>query len=147
MLVHVRNPRPAASIWNLQREVDDVFRRAFGVDWDWPFAAPAASALEVLPDADGVTVRAELPGVDPAAIAINVEGRTLTIKAERHEEKRENGAYQLRERAYGSFSHAFHLSDDLDPDTVTAEAKNGILTVRIAKRAEAKPRQIEVKVS
>lgn len=145
MLIHVRNPRPARGAWTLQREVDDVVRRAFGFD-RLP-AAPAASALEVLPDADGVTIRAELPGVDPAAIAINVEGRTLTVKAERHDEKREQGSYQLRERAYGSFAHAFRLSDDLDAEAVSAEAKHGVLTVRVPKRAEAKPRQIEVKVS
>lgn len=145
MLVHVRDRRPARSAWSLQREVDDVFRRAFG--FDVPSFAPAASALDVVPDADGVTVRAELPGVEPSAIAINVEGRTLTIKAERNAEKRENGSYQLRERAYGTFSHSFRLSDDLDAEAVSAEAKHGVLTLRIPKRAEAKPRQIEVKVS
>ncbi|MBX3028448.1 Hsp20/alpha crystallin family protein [bacterium] len=144
MLVHVRRPRHAGGVRSLQREVDDVFRRAFG--FDFLSAAPAASAVEIVPDADGVTVRAELPGVDPAAIAINVEGRTLTIKAERREERREKGAYQLRERAFGSFSHAFRLSDDLDGEAITAEAKHGVLTVRIPKRAEARPRQIEVKV-
>jgi HSP20 family protein len=143
MLVHVRDRRPTAA-WSLQRDVDEVFRRAFG--FDRQVSAPAA-ALEVLPDADGVTLRAELPGVDPAAIAIGVEGRILTIKAERNAEKRESGAYQLRERAYGAFSQAFRLSDDLDAEAVNAEAKHGVLTVRIAKRAEAKPRQIEVKVS
>ena len=142
MFVHVRDARPTPSAGNLQREVDEVFRRAFGFDW----AAPA-SALEVQPDADGVTVRAELPGVDPAAIAIGVEGRTLTIQAERKAEKRENGADQLRERAYGTFSHAFRLSDDLDAEAISAEARHGVLTLRIPKRPEAKPRQIEVKVS
>ena len=145
MLVRVRDRRPARAAWSLQRDVDDVFRRAFG--FDRLAGAPAASALEVLPDADGVTVRAELPGVDPAAIAIGVEGRTLTIKAERNAEKRENGAYQLRERPYGALSHAFRLSDDLDAEAISAEAKHGVLTVRIPKRAEAKPRQIEVKVN
>lgn len=143
MLVHVRDRRTTRSPWGLQREVDDVFRRAVGFD----FAAAPASALEVQPDADGVTVRAEVPGVDPAAITIGVEGRTLTITAERSAEPRENGAYQLRERTYGSFSHAFRLSDDLDAEAVTAEAKHGVLTVRIPKRPAAKPRQIEVKVS
>lgn len=143
MLVHVRDRRPTHSAWGLQREVDDVFRRAFGFDR----AVTPSSALEVQPDADGVTVRAELPGVDPAAITIGVEGRTLTIKAERSAEKRETGAYQLRERSYGAFSHSFRLSDDLDAEAVSAEAKHGVLTVRVPKRPEAKPRQIEVKVS
>lgn len=145
MLVHVRDRRPAHSPWGLQRQVDDLFHRAFG--FDWPTGAAAAAPFEVLPDADGVTIRAEVPGVEPSTIAVGVEGRTLTIKAERATEKRDNGTYQLRERAYGPFSHAFRLSDDLDPESITAEAKHGVLTVRIAKRAAAKPRQIEVAVA
>ena len=145
MLVHVRDRRPARAAWSLQRDVDDVFRRAFG--FDRLTNTPAAAAMEVVPDADGVTLRAELAGVEPSAIAIGVEGRTLTIKAERKTEKRENGSYQLRERAYGSFSHAFRLADDLDAEAISAEARHGVLTVRIPKRPEAKPRQIEVKVS
>jgi len=145
MLVHVRDRRPSHDARNFQRDVDDVFRRAFGVD---RFASvPFASALEVVPDADGVTVRAELPGVDPAEIKIDVEGRTLSIAGERTTEKRDNGAYQLRERAYGKFAQKLQLSDDLDADAISAEAKHGVLTLRIPKRPEAKPRQIEVKVS
>jgi HSP20 family protein len=134
--------RPTRAPWDLQREVDSIFQRAFGV----PFASSAGAAFDVEPDADGVTVRAELPGVDPAAIAINVEGRTLTISAERKSEERQNGAYRLRERAYGQFSRSLRLSDDLDAEAITADAKHGVLTVRIPKRAESKPRQIEVKV-
>ena len=86
-------------------------------------------------------------GVDPAAIAISAEGRTLTIRAERAPEERQNGTYQVRERAYGAFSRTLRLSDDLDVDGISAEARHGVLTVRIPKRAEAKPRQIAVTVS
>lgn len=143
MLV-VRHRRPIHNHGNLERQVDAIFQRAFG--FDWPSAPAAGSAFEVTPDADGVTVRAELPGVDPAAIAINVEGRTLTISAERKSEERPTGAYRLRERAYGQFSRSLRLADDLDAENVSADAKHGVLTVRIPKRAEAKPRQIEVKV-
>jgi len=145
MLVHVRDRRSAPDARSFQRDVDDVFRRAFG--FDRLAGAPAASALEVVPDADGVTVRAELPGVDPANIKIDVEGRTLSISGERTTETRENGAYQLRERTYGTFSQKLRLSDDLDAEAISAEAKHGVLKLRIPKRAEAKPRQIEVKVS
>jgi HSP20 family protein len=138
MLVHLRTRRPAVDR-ALQRDVDDLFR-AFGFDWPAPSAAPVA----VSRDADGVTVRAELPGVDPANIAIGVEGRTLTITAERTPEQRQGGVHQLRERAYGTFKRTLRLSDDLDADAISAEAKHGVLTVRIPMRAEAKPRQIAV---
>ena len=121
MLVHVRDRRPTREAWSFQRDVDDVFRRAFGFD---RFAnAPAPTALQVVPDADGVTIRAELPGVDPAEIKIGVEGRTLSISGERATEKRENGAYQLRERAYGTLAQKLQLSDDLDAAAISAEAR------------------------
>jgi HSP20 family protein len=93
-----------------------------------------------------VTVRAELPG-SAHNFKIDIEGRTLSISGERSTEKRENGAYQLRERTDGKFSQKLRLSDDLDAEAISAEAKHGVLTLRIPKRAEAKPRQIEVKVS
>lgn len=144
MLLHVRERRPARRAWRLEREVDDVFRRALG--FDWSTGGRAAAPLEVIPDADGVTVRAEIPGVDPSAIAIGVEGRTLTITAERPAETRQ-GAYRLRERACGTFSRAFRLADDLDAEAISAEAKHGVLTVRIPRRADAKPRQIEVRAA
>lgn len=144
MLVHVRNRRPTLDARALQRDVDDLFR-AFGLGR--PVAAPTATPCAVSRDADGVTVRAELPGVDPAAIAVGVEGRTLTITAERAPEQRQNGAYQLRERPYGTFSRTLRLSDDLDTEAISAEAKHGVLTVRIPRRAEAKPRQITVTTS
>lgn len=136
--------RPSRSPWNLEREVDSIFQRAFG--FEWPSASASGAAFEVIPDAEGVTVRAELPGVDPANIGINVEGRVLTISATRPGEQRQHGAYALRERAYGQFARSLRLSEDLDAEAVSAEAKHGVLTVRIPKRAEAKPRQIEVKV-
>ena len=144
MLVHVRPRRPTLDGRALQRDVDALFG-AFGLAS--PVAAPAVTPFAVSRDADGVTVRAELPGVDPAAIAISAEGRTLTIRAERAPEERQNGTYQVRERAYGAFSRTLRLSDDLDADGISAEARHGVLTVRIPKRAEAKPRQIAVTVS
>ena len=144
MLVHVRPRRPTLDARALQRDVDGLFR-AFG--FDRPSVAPTAAPFAVARDADGVTIRAELPGVDPAAIAVNVEDRTLTITAERPAEQRQNGTYQLRERAYGRFARTLRLADDLDADAISAEARHGVLTVRIPTRAEARPRQVPVTVS
>lgn len=141
MLVHVRNHRAPLGVRALQRDLDELFR---AVGFGGSLAAPAHAPVSVARDADGVTVRAEVPGIEPAAIAVSVEGRTLTISAERPAEQRQKGAYQLRERAYGKLSHTVRLSDDLDADAISAEARHGVLTVRIPTRAEAKPRQIAV---
>lgn len=144
MLVHVRRRRPVFDASALQRDVDALFRAA---GFDRPAAAAVHAPLTAHRDVDGVTVRAELPGVDPGAIAVTVEAGALTIRAERPAEQRQNGTYQLRERPCGTFSWAVRLADDLDADAVSAEAKHGVLTVRIPKRAEAKPRHIPVTAS
>ena len=144
MLVHVRERRPRADLSGLERDVDRLFRSFFT---DWGVPTRSDSGFAVSEDPEGVTLRSEVPGVDPATIKIDVDGRTLTIAGERQREERRDGVYQLRERRSGDFSHTFHLTDRLDPEAITAECRHGILTVRIAKRAEAKPRQIEVKTN
>jgi HSP20 family protein len=136
---------PFADFMTLERDLDRLVGRAFNVAR--PSPVTAAAPFVALPDAEGVTVRAELPGVDPAAIAITVENHVLSISAERPVEKREGGRTQLQERRFGAFSQSLRLADDLDAESVSAKAEDGVLTVRIAKRAEAKARQIEVNVS
>lgn len=142
MLVHWY---PFADVPRFEGDVARIVNRRFG--FEPASAAPVAAPVAVMADAEGVTVRAELPGVDPAVITLSVEGRVLTINAERAAEKRENGRTRLQERTYGAFTRALHLADDLDAEAISAKAEHGVLTVRIPKRAEAKPRRIDVKVS
>lgn len=141
MLVRIRERHRFADLRHLESDIDRIFRGAFGI------GTPARGAVDVTSDADGVTVRAELPGVDPAKIGVTVENGTLTITAERTEEKRSDGTALLRERAYGKFSQALRLADDLDAEAISADCRDGVLSIRIPKRAAVKPRQIEVKVS
>jgi HSP20 family protein len=141
MLVRVRERHPFADVWSLDRDVDRIFRAAFGA----PTRGPRA--VDVNTDAEGVTVRAELPGVDPAHINVAVENGVLTITAERNEAQRDEGTALVRERAYGKFAQSFRLADDLDADAVSADCRDGVLTIRVPRRAAAKPRQIEVKTN
>lgn len=145
MLVHVRERSPSVDFWGLEDDLDRIFGSVFADE-----AVPAQGAsfdFEVTPGADHVTLRAELPGIEPSAINIAVDDRALTVSAERAAEQRTDSRYHLRERAYGKFSRTFHLSDDLDPSAIDAECRDGILTVRVAKCPEAKPRQIAVQTS
>ena len=93
-----------------------------------------------------VTVRMELPGVDPKDVDIRATAGLLTVcgekKAEK-EEKRKN--YHYVERQFGSFHRTIQLPSTVDPNRVNAAYKNGVLTITIAKRAEAKPRRIKVR--
>ena len=103
--------------------------------------------VDIYEDEQGISVKAELPGVDPKDVDVRVENNTLTIKGERKfekEEKEEN--FHRIERRYGSFVRSFTLPNTVDTDNVKADFENGVLMIRLSKRAEAKPKQIKVNV-
>lgn len=107
-----------------------------------------APSVDIYEDEDGVTLRAELAGVDPAGVDVRFENGVLTLRGERKldkEDKREN--YHRVELAYGTFTRSFALPGTVDAEKIRAESKNGILSIFVPKRAEAKPRAIQVKVS
>ncbi len=93
-------------------------------------------------------IKAELPEVKKEDVKVTAEKGTLTITGERKFEKEEKGRKYYRvERAYGSFARNFSLPDDASPEKVSAEFKDGVLTVHLAKTEKAKPQRIDVKVS
>ena len=95
-----------------------------------------------------LVLRAELPDVPREDIALRVENNTLTISGQRKmdSEIREEQYHRI-ERTYGTFSRAFTLPPTVDTSAIGAEYKNGVLTVRLPLREEAKPKQIQVQVS
>jgi HSP20 family protein len=93
-------------------------------------------------------IKAELPEVKKEDVKVTAEAGTLTIMGERRFEKEEKGRkYHRVERAYGSFGRCFSLPDDASPARVSAEFKDGVLTVHLVKDEKAKPQQVEVKVT
>ena len=95
----------------------------------------------------GIQVKADLPDVDPKDLDIQIQNNILTIRGERNFEKNVKEENYLRmERAYGSFSRSFSLANTVNSDAIKAEYKNGVLTLSIPKREEAKPKQIKVNV-
>jgi HSP20 family protein len=103
--------------------------------------------VDVFEDTDGVTLKVELPEVDASEVDLHVEDNTLTLRGERKLEQAvaENG-YQRIERAYGAFQRSFALPPTIDSEHISAESKDGVLRIRLPKRAETKPRQIKVQV-
>ena len=95
-----------------------------------------------------VVLKAELPDMTREAIDITVDNGTLTIKGEKKlsNEVKEEQFHRI-ERRYGTFSRSFSLPQTVDPNKVAAEYRNGVLTVRLPLREEAKPRQIKVDVA
>ena len=95
-----------------------------------------------------LVLRAELPDVPREDIALRVENNTLTISGERKMDSEiKEQQYHRIERTYGTFSRAFTLPPTVDTSAIGAEYKNGVLTVRLPLREEAKPKQIQVQVN
>lgn len=103
--------------------------------------------MDVFEDDNRIIVKLELPEVPEEDIDLRVEGNTLTVSGERKVgDGVEPRAYRLIERTYGSFRRAFNLPDNVDAEHVTAESRDGMLSIRLPKRAESKARQIKVQV-
>ena len=104
--------------------------------------------VDISEDAKEYLIKVELPEVKKEDVKISMEEGTLTITGERKFEKEENGKkYHRVERAYGSFGRSFSLPDDASPAKVTADFKDGVLKVHLAKNEKARPQQFEVSVS
>ncbi len=136
---------PFRDVARLQEEMsrlfdDRLFRAGESVGW--------TPACDIYEDEEGVTLRFDLSGVEAKDVDVRFENGVLTLKGERkleQEDKREN--YHRIERSYGTFTRSFSLPGTVDAEKIRAEAKNGVLSVHLPKRAEARPRAIQVKVS
>jgi HSP20 family protein len=101
--------------------------------------------VDIYEDDHNIILQAEIPGITDKELDIRLENNVLTISGERkleNEEKKEN--FHRIERHYGRFSRSFALPAAVDPDSVNAEFDSGVLKITIAKREEAKPKQIKI---
>jgi len=106
-----------------------------------------APPVDIYEDEHSVTLKLEVPGIDEKDIDVRIENNTLSVHGERKIEKEEKEENFLRiERQYGSFTRSFTLPSSVDPGQVSADYEKGLLKIRLAKKAEAKPKQIKVNV-
>lgn len=120
------------------------------MSWDPFFAGRPASAFspsfEVKETTDSFVVKADLPGVSESELDISLHNSILTVTGSRQaEERREGESYALYERQFGSFSRSFSLPEMADGERIDAKLENGVLTLTIGKKADAKPKKIAVK--
>jgi HSP20 family protein len=139
---------PYRELNTLQDRVNRLFHESFSGGRDESLATSSfAPAVDVYEDEHNVTLKIEVPGIDEKDIDVRVENNTLTVHGERKfekEEKEEN--YRRIERQYGSFSRTFTLPNTVDTESVSADYEKGVLKIKLAKKAEAKPKQIKVNV-
>ena len=108
----------------------------------------AVPLIDVAETDDGLTVTAELPGMEDKDIEVDLTNNVLTLKGEKKSETEEKKAdYHFRERSYGSFQRSIAVPFDVDPETVEAGFAKGVLTITLPRPPEAKrtTRRIEVK--
>jgi len=141
---------PLRDLMTAQTDFGRLFREAFA-----PFSGETeistrawAPPVDIYETENDIVVKAELPGVDPKDLNVHVEDNTLYLKGERNYEKdvKEQNYHRI-ERSYGSFARSFSLPSSIDASTVKAEFKDGLLTVTMPKREEAKPKTVKVEVA
>jgi HSP20 family protein len=107
-----------------------------------------APPVDIYEDEHNITLKLEAPGIDEKDIDVRIDNNTLTVHGERKiekEEKEEN--FRRVERQYGSFTRSFTLPSSVDVSQVSADYAQGVLNIKLAKKAEAKPKQIKVNVT
>lgn len=142
----MRRPSPFGELMSLRQAMDRLFEDSFVRPGEFTMIAGETRApLDVRLTADEVFVRAALPGIKPEDASITIENGTLTISAQTEAEREEQeGTWLLREIRRGAFSRAISLPAGLQPDRATANFEDGVLTVRIPRAEEVKPKEIKI---
>ena len=153
------NASTETSEWNPFRELDEMHNRLSRLFGGTPAlgngnrredmtVAEWAPLVDITEDDKEYLIKAELPEVKKSEVKVRVDDGVLYISGPRNFEKEEKGKrYHRIERAYGSFTRSFALPDDVDPEHVNAEFRDGVLNVRVAKSPNARPKSIDVKVA
>jgi HSP20 family protein len=141
---------PARTISRMRDDFDSLLRRFWNDPWSLTdFSGESmlgAPRMDMSETDDDVTLRFELPGVKAEEVDISISGNVLTLRGEKsdsREEKCSDCTYS--ERSFGSFSRSVQIPTAVNPDSVVATYNDGVLTVRLAKSPEAKPKKITVR--
>ena len=141
--------RELSTMQDRMNRMNRLFRESYGSEGPEEALTTThfAPAVDIYEDEHNITLKLEVPGIDEKDIDVQIEGNTLTVHGERKiekEEKEEN--FRRIERQYGSFTRSFTLPSFVDPGQISAHYDKGVLKINLAKKAEAKPKQIKVNV-
>jgi len=138
---------PFREVVSLQNRVNSLFHELRDGD-DPVTTAGFTPAVDIYEDPQKIVLKLEIPGIDQKDLDVRVENNTLTVKGERKfesEEKEQN--FHRIERRYGSFFRAFSLPNTVNTEDVAASYNAGVLKLELSKKAEAQPKQIQIKVA
>jgi HSP20 family protein len=138
---------PFREMTNLQSTLNRILSQESTQGDDLMTSGTFIPPVDIYEDEHSFKLQVEVPGLSEKDIDIRLENNTLTLRGERkfeNEQKEEN--FRRVERRYGSFVRSFTLPNSVDNENVSADYENGLLNIRLAKRAEAKPKQIKVSI-
>lgn len=127
------------------RDFDRMTEQLLGVP-SGTARAPRFMPMDLYRSGDHYVLHADLPGVDPGSVDVNVENGTLTIKAQRSERTEEGVQWITSERFTGTFMRQIALGDGIDANKISATYANGVLTVTLPVAESAKPRRVSISV-
>jgi len=136
---------PLADFDRLREEINDLFELPRPTSVRGLFDRPVSPAVDVTEEGERYTVVCDVPGLKREDVEVSLAQGVLTIKGEKRTPKRGSGARVYREETWeGKFQRTVAMPTEVDPSKVTADLKDGVLTVTLPKREEAKPRQIAI---
>jgi len=139
---------PFRGTLSLPEQFNRLLSEAFDRSTEEGGLTPWAPAVDIYESEHELVVKADIPDIKPEELDIRVENNILTIRGERKFEKKVDEKNYLRvERTYGSFSRSFSLANTVNSEAIKAEYKDGVLTLTVPKREEAKPKQIKVSLA
>ncbi|MDQ2835660.1 MAG: Hsp20/alpha crystallin family protein [Acidobacteriota bacterium] len=138
---------PFEDVAGLQKRLNQIFHDFAAPDQEQGSGVGFVPAVDVYEDAGKLVLKLEVPGVKPEDIDIKLENQTLAIRGERKFESHEKAEnFHRIERRFGSFVRSFTLPQTVDGESVNAALDAGVLTIALAKKAEAQPKQIKVQI-
>ena len=139
---------PFQDFERLRNQINDLFDEDHVFGSTGLFDRSTSPRLDVVETDDALLVACDLPGVTAQDIELDIVNNVLSIRGEKHptDSVRDDVKNYRRETWYGSFQRTLALPDSIDPDNVSAELTNGVLSIQIAKREDRKPKRIDVKV-
>ena len=144
-----RNASPAEGTWMLplERLALEPMRSEMSRLLNGFLETPAFDdpiRIDVRETADEVVVRAEVPGIDPKELDVQLVGDVLTLSGEKKDEREASESLAYSERRYGAFRRALRLAIPVEADTVRAEHRHGVVTITLRKAESTRPRRIQV---
>jgi len=137
---------PFQEMVNLRRTVDRLFDNV-NTDHEWSKPVMWGLAVDVVENKDDFIVKASVPGINPDDLDVSYADDTLTIRGEiKSENEVKENQYHLRERRFGSFARSISLPTKIKGDAIEASYQNGVLSLRLPKAEEVKPKHIAIKV-